>query len=95
MSRHNRQGVGNSNSFVCIRCKQDDCENCVDILRVIYTDATICKCKRKGHSGEAVEKQVKDPFDGTVYGPEATIGEDGEVKVNAGFRKWFREKFGN
>lgn len=95
MSKHNRQGIGNSGTFVCTRCQADDCKNCVDVLRTIYTDQMICKCKRIGHDGEPVDQQVVDPFTESVHGPAAEITVDGEVKVSDGFRKWWRDTFGS
>lgn len=65
--------------MVCIPCKTGDCNNCVDILRSVYTDVQICKCQRRDHSGEPLSRQILDPETGTVHAPGLTVSEDGEV----------------
>ena len=92
--KHNKQGMKVPNDFVCDMCKLSSCENCIDVLRAVYTDDTICKCKRKDHSGEPVNQQVRDPFDGSVHAPNAVISEDGQVTYNEEFRSWWRKQFG-
>lgn len=47
------KGVRYVSPFVCDRCKKADCENCIDVLRSVYTDKMICRCNRARHSGEA------------------------------------------
>lgn len=77
----------------CTNCKQGKCEECVDVLRSVYTDDTICTCTRKNHSGEPALNQVADPFDGSVHGTAATITQSGEVLVDPEFRKNFIDEF--
>ena len=69
--------------MVCSNCKAGRCEECVDILRILYTDKMICECTRKNHNGEPRDQQILDPESGTVYGPGLTVSEDGEVKRSA------------
>lgn len=80
MGKHSQRPI--SSLMVCANCKLGVCEKCVDVLRAVYTDEMICQCKRRNHSGEAVEKQVVDPFTGTVHAPGLTVTVDGEVKRN-------------
>jgi hypothetical protein len=82
-------------SMVCPSCKKDNCANCVDVLRAIYAEEMICKCTRQGHSGEAVDKQIADPFTGSVFGPHAVITEDGRVTTDEEFKRQWREQFGD
>ena len=65
--------------FVCQKCQLGLCEECIDVLRVIFSDTLICKCKRKGHDGEPVNWQIKDPETGAVHGPNVVVNESGEV----------------
>jgi hypothetical protein len=81
--------------MTCPECKKGNCENCVDVLRVLYSQEMICTCERKDHGGEAVNKQVRDPFDGSVYGPHSVIKEDGTVTTDEEFKKQWREQFGD
>lgn len=67
-------------AFVCEKCKAADCENCVDVLRAIYSDKMICMCNRARHSGEPVNEQIRDPETGAVHTPGLIISENGEVK---------------
>lgn len=53
--------------YVCDPCKTRDCNNCTDIMRVVFDQQLICKCDRRGHDGEPRDKQVKDPFTGEVH----------------------------
>jgi hypothetical protein len=53
----------------------------------------ICTCKRKDHLGEAVDQQVADPFNQSVFGPGAEITSDGEVKIDGDFKRKFVEQF--
>lgn len=75
--------------MVCPNCKQDKCESCVDRLRRIYSDETICTCTRKLHAekrdGEATLNQIKDPITGDIHAPGLIVTADGEVKFRDGF----------
>lgn len=75
--KHNQRP--DKNMMVCPSCKKGDCNNCVDVLRTVYSQELICQCTRQGHSGEMNLEQIKDPFNNTVYGPHAVIKEDGTV----------------
>jgi hypothetical protein len=81
--------------MVCQNCRKGECGGCVDILRIVYSEEPICTCERKEHSGEASAKQVKDPFDGSVYGPHSVIKEDGTVVTDEEFLQLWREQFGD
>lgn len=59
--------------MVCKNCKEGDCEQCVDVLRSVYSKIPICQCIRKNHAGEPVDNQIIDPFTESVYGPEGKI----------------------
>lgn len=78
MARHDQRGK--ESTFVCTHCQESRCSECVDILRVIYTNQMICKCKRTEHTGEPVDQQIQDPETGTIYTPGLTVSRDGEVK---------------
>jgi hypothetical protein len=43
------------------------------------SNVLICKCKRKGHSGEPFENQIADPETGAAHGPNVVVSEGGEV----------------
>lgn len=81
--------------MTCKNCQDGNCQNCVDVLRSVYSEELICQCTRKNHGGEAINNQIKDPVSGDVYGPAATITEGGEVKVDEEFRQTWREAFGD
>jgi len=66
--------------FVCTKCQAGDCENCIDVIRAVMSDVLICKCRRKAHSCEPVDQQIKDPFTGAVHAPGLTVTKEGEVK---------------
>ncbi len=67
-------------TFVCTKCKEGACGACIDVMRVIALNLpTICFCKRKDHSGEARDKQILDPENGTVHGPGLRVTQEGEV----------------
>lgn len=66
-------------AFSCSHCKGGNCENCTDVMRVIFGLPPICKCTRPNHGGEAVNQQIKDPETGTVYGPGLAVTEEGGV----------------
>lgn len=78
MSRHAQKVE--QRHMVCPQCKADNCEQCVDVLRMAYTDETICQCTRKGHDGEPRDQQILDPETGTVFAPGLSVSQDGEVK---------------
>lgn len=64
----------------CDKCRGNDCNNCIDIMRVVVLGLPqLCYCKRKGHDGEANEKQITDPTTGTVWGPGLRVTTEGEV----------------
>jgi hypothetical protein len=66
--------------FVCSHCQAGKCEECVDVLRVVFALDTLCECTRKGHSGEPVDQQVADPFTGAVHAPDLVVTADGDVE---------------
>lgn len=66
--------------FVCQNCKEGKCIECVDILRILYTSDMICKCKRRGHSGEPSDEQILDPTTGDVYAKALVIKRNGRVQ---------------
>ena len=84
MKKHNSQGQPRfvpRNPFVCSHCKEGDCENCTDIVRIIVLKKDpICGCERPNHSGEPVNNQIADPETGTVYGPGLSVTKEGEVR---------------
>ena len=81
--------------MTCQSCKNNDCANCVDVPRAIYTDVRICTCQRQNHLGEATENQVADPFTEHIYGPNAVIKEDGTVTTDEEFKALWKEQFGD
>lgn len=91
MARHDQRP--DRSLMTCTNCKAGDCGACVDVLRMVYTNKTICKCTRKNHTGEPVEQQIQDPFDGTVHGPAVTISKDGIVTVDQEFKRSWMEQF--
>jgi hypothetical protein len=81
MARHDQKT--NRRHMVCKQCEEGRCEECVDVLRAIYSNNLICKCTRRGHAGEPRDKQIMDPETGTVYAPGLEVSIDGEVKRRA------------
>lgn len=77
MSKHSQRP--DKSLMTCMRCKNGDCNNCVDVLRMVYTDQTICQCTRKNHSGEPVDQQIADPFTGAIHAPGLTVEPNGEI----------------
>lgn len=66
--------------MTCSNCIVGFCENCVDVFRYLAGNTDpICQCKRRGHDGEPVNNQIKDPETGTVYGPGLSVDIDGKV----------------
>jgi hypothetical protein len=65
---------------VCKNCQDGQCSRCVDVPRAAagYTDE-LCNCRRQGHDGEPVYRQVKDPETETVYAPGVHILKSGTV----------------
>lgn len=92
MARHDQRP--DKSLFVCVNCKNGKCGNCVDVLRMVYADKPICRCEKRGHSGEAIDNQIADPETGSVYGPHAVIKEDGTVVTDEEFKKKWKEQFG-
>ena len=77
--KHTQKGM-HEVAFVCLWCKEGNCTNCVDILRMVIEGApSICKCKRHNHSGEARDQQILDPETGAVHGPGLVVDKDGTV----------------
>lgn len=66
--------------FVCARCQASDCEQCVDVLRVIVNLSPICHCTIQGHDGEPINQQILDPTTGDVHAPGLVVKEDGTVE---------------
>jgi hypothetical protein len=66
--------------MVCVPCRRGDCNECVDVLRSVYSEVPICQCDRTNHGGEPVNQQILDPETGTVYAPGLEVNKDGEVK---------------
>lgn len=67
-------------NWQCDPCKKGECNRCIDIMRVIKLRLPeMCKCKKRGHSGEARDNQILDPETGTVYGPGLRVTQEGEV----------------
>lgn len=75
--------TGKELGFVCVRCQENKCVECIDIMRFIWNQKLICKCPRLGHDGEPRNSQVEDPFDGSVHGPNIRVGAGGEVAYAA------------
>lgn len=80
MARHDQQA--DDRHFICTNCTDGKCEECVDILRMVYTDETICRCRKRGHAGEPRDSQVLDPETGDVIGPGLKVGLNGEVELD-------------
>lgn len=80
MKSGRRQSSIPSAAFVCSHCVGNDCKQCTDIMRVVFDLSEICNCRRPDHGGEPMNKQIKDPETGTVYGPGLSVTKDGEVK---------------
>jgi hypothetical protein len=68
--------------MVCVPCRRGDCNECVDILRLAYTEVPVCQCTRQNHNGEPINQQILDPETGTVYAPGLEVTRDGEVKFH-------------
>lgn len=77
MAQHSQRP--DKSNMVCTRCSAGKCEECVDILRMVYTDKTICTCTRQGHSGEPRDQQILDPDTGAVHAPGMVIDKDGGI----------------
>lgn len=93
MAKHDQRP--DKSTLVCVNCKAGKCGQCVDLLRVTYTEQMICKCEKQSHGGEAVHNQIRDPESGSIYGPHAVIKEDGTVTTDEEFKKMWREQFGD
>lgn len=79
--------------MTCFNCRNGHCENCVDVLRMVYSDEMICTCTRKNHLGEPIANQIKDPESGTVYAPGLTVSELSEVAIDPTKREAFLAQF--
>lgn len=82
-TRKGRTAYGMNNKplqpFVCTHCKGGNCSHCVDVARAAFDMEAICHCKERGHGGEPLDQQIKDPETGTVYAPGLSVTEGGEV----------------
>lgn len=87
MARHDQKP--DKRLMTCTNCKKGKCEECVDVLRAVYSDEMVCECIRKNHSGDPSENQIVDPFTQSVHGPGAEITVDGEVIVDEQFKRDF------
>lgn len=74
--------------MVCAACKADKCTECVDVLRSVYTDDTICQCQRRNHAGEPRDQQIADPDTGTVHTPGGEIDINGTFSTYTGEEGW-------
>lgn len=92
MARHDQQAE--RQHMICMNCRADDCNNCVDVLRMVYTDVAICRCGRASHGGEPARKQILDPETGTVHGPGFTVDQDGKVQFDERTLKEIKWRFG-
>lgn len=79
MARHDQRPA--KKDMVCPKCKKGECQNCVDVALVLVGSRTVCECTRKDHAGEPRDKQVRDPFTGSVVATGALIGFDGDVTI--------------
>lgn len=73
------------NDYVCFRCYDAKCSQCVDVMAVVMGTETECNCQRPGHDGEPINNQVTDPFTGAVHAPGLVVEQSGEV-----IHKWQR-----
>lgn len=71
---------GSPAPFVCARCMLGDCEQCIDVMRVIVDLKEICHCLIPDHRCEAINQQIKDPETGDVYAPGLIVRKDGSVE---------------
>ena len=77
MARHSQKP--DDALFTCKNCKDNNCTECVDVLRVVYTDHMICRCSRADHNGEPRDSQIADPISGDIYGPGLRVTKAGEI----------------
>lgn len=66
--------------FVCARCQSGDCEQCIDVMRVIVNLVPICHCPIPEHDGEPFKQQILDPTTGDVHAPGLIVKEDGSIE---------------
>lgn len=70
--------------MTCSSCVSGLCENCVDRLRLVYSDNPICSCRKGGHedavTGEPRRQQILDPETNSIHTPGLVISPDGDVK---------------
>ncbi len=78
MVRHDQRPT--KQHMTCSNCHKGDCENCVDVARLLagYTNL-ICQCTKKNHGGEANVQQILDPSTGVVHAPGLEVDRDGKV----------------
>jgi hypothetical protein len=81
MARHDQKT--DRRHMVCKACEVGNCVECIDVLRMVYTNKTICECIRQNHSGEPRDQQILDPESGTVFAPGLKVTIDGTVERNA------------
>lgn len=91
MARHSQEP--DKKYFICVHCKLGHCYECIDILRMVYTDEMLCRCTKAKHNGELVEAQIKDPETNTVYGPGMTVDELCEVAIDPAKKQAFLDQF--
>lgn len=83
-AKHDQKALPDD-GWTCEMCQLGVCERCIDVMRyVVGLTDPVCRCKRKGHSGEARDKQIVDPETGTVYGPGLRVTQEGDV-LNGGY----------
>ncbi len=81
--------------MTCQNCKLGKCESCVDRLRRIYADDTVCQCTRKLHvekrDGDMTLNQIEDPETGDIHAPGLIVKADGEVIFRDGFNPFISD----
>lgn len=66
--------------MICTACGLGNCNECVDIMRAVYSKSDICECTKASHSGEPRDKQILDPDTGAVHAPDLVVDQDGTVE---------------
>jgi len=77
MARHNQRP--DKKNMTCKPCTEGNCLRCIDIFRSDYSAETICRCERKEHAEDPSHRQIRDPWNGTVYMPGGEVDIDGNV----------------
>lgn len=65
--------------MACSFCRNGVCDRCIDVVRALFSQESVCKCKKQGHMGEPLGKQILDPETGTVHAPGLVVTNDGQV----------------